>query len=206
MEDTGKYRTGNSESGEGGEAGKSNHSNTTNSSGGDGAGGGEAGERKEKRLSRLAGVNSDEQANVLHIAPVPKKEKKKRVVKEQSESSANFQQNFQLFLAAVNEVIGTRAPMWKASPEEIRAISEPASRIVEKLLPADKVNENTDYVLLAVAVGGYALPRILVAHQNKQSRGNTKNGQGEAVGSGRNGQPAGEPTGLSQKLPAIVPT
>lgn len=176
------------ERGQGGattDGGQNGNTNTASTNGGNTTGAtATAGEQTQKVI----------EVPILNL-PTPKVPAKKRSSAKEPAIDKSLESNVSMFLATGFEFISTRlGEHWKVSDEEVKAISEPMTKILQRLGVNETANKYMDYFALLAGVGMVVVPRILISQsvsktevQNNgtskpNKKGKTKNSSQPVVG------------------------
>lgn len=99
---------------------------------------------------------------VLNL-PTPKTPAKKKDSKKETAVDKTLEMNVSMLLMTGFEFTATRlGEHWRVSTEEAKAISEPATRILQRLGINETANKYMDYFALLAGIGMVVVPRILI--------------------------------------------
>lgn len=91
----------------------------------------------------------------------PKQQKK-------AQELADLQDTLTLLLKSTFDMVAIRSPIWEVTDEEIKNITGPLTRIIDRHNFAAAANEYGDYVALTLAVGMTVAPRVLLAQEMRK--------------------------------------
>jgi len=198
MDDTGRNKKLYSEAGpeyKQGRTGNDSDSTNTSSSGGGKSTGSEGAKEKLPGLASVA----------VPIPELPKKRTRKSKEKVETNNVEEFEKNLTIMLMTISTVVAARlSPKWAMLPEEARAIAKPGARILDRLIPADKLNQQSDYILLAIGLGGYVLPRVIITKPAEKGGKSSSARQGSSSNRTNDKAVTNTFSSLSKELPAYA--
>lgn len=135
------------------DGGKNGNSSTSPTNGGSSAGATPtSGEQTQKVV----------EVPILNL-PTPKTPTKKKSSSKEPALDKSLESNVSMLLQTGFEFASTRlGEHWKVSEEETKAISEPMTRILQRLGVNETANKYMDYFALLAGVGMVIVPRVLI--------------------------------------------